>query len=163
MEAFVALDVETTGLDAGRDSIIEIAAVKFKGSRIENQWESLINPNRHIPEFITTLTGIDDAMVRQAPRLPGIKEVAQQDRDGGARRRAPERIGEEQNEHHESGELAIVPPIEGAIHVPAVDVPEVVGRLPYSGRSKFRLVTLGVFSREVDIEQCTPCQSAGRA
>ena len=73
MEAFVALDVETTGLDAGRDSIIEIAAVKFKGSRIENQWESLINPNRHIPEFITTLTGIDDAMVRPAPH---IREVA---------------------------------------------------------------------------------------
>src|SRR5512135_1337369 len=74
MESFVALDVETTGLDSSRDSIIEIAAVKFNGNRIEDQWESLVNPNRHIPEFITTLTGIDDAMVRPAPRL---REVAQ--------------------------------------------------------------------------------------
>ncbi len=73
MESFVALDVETTGLDASRDSIIEIAAVKFNGNRIEDQWESLVNPNRHIPEFITTLTGIDDAMVRPAPH---IREVA---------------------------------------------------------------------------------------
>ncbi len=67
MHSIVAIDIETTGLDENRDSIIEIAAVKFKGSRIEDEWSSLINPNRHIPEFITGLTGIDDAMVRQAP------------------------------------------------------------------------------------------------
>lgn len=73
MESFVALDVETTGLDPTRDSIIEMAAVKFNGNRIEDQWESLVNPNRHIPEFITTLTGIDDAMVRPAPH---IREIA---------------------------------------------------------------------------------------
>jgi DNA polymerase-3 subunit epsilon/ATP-dependent DNA helicase DinG len=75
MEAFVALDVETTGLDSGRDSVIEVAAVKFKGNRIEDEWSSLINPNRRIPDFITTLTGIDDAMVREAPR---IRDVAQE-------------------------------------------------------------------------------------
>ncbi len=73
MESFIALDIETTGLDAGRDSILEIAAVQFKGSRVEDEWSSLINPNRHVPEFITTLTGIDDAMLRQAPR---IREIA---------------------------------------------------------------------------------------
>ncbi len=72
MHSIVAIDIETTGLDENRDSIIEIATVKFKGSRIEDEWSSLINPNRHIPEFITGLTGIDDAMVRQAPRLRDI-------------------------------------------------------------------------------------------
>ena len=72
MHSIVAIDIETTGLDENRDSIIEIAAVKFKGSRIEDEWSSLVNPNRHIPEFITGLTGIDDAMVRQAPRLREI-------------------------------------------------------------------------------------------
>jgi predicted DnaQ family exonuclease/DinG family helicase len=74
MKSFVALDIETTGLESSRDSIIEIAAVKFKGNRIEDEWSSLINPNRHIPEFITTLTGIDDAMVRQAPRIRDITQ-----------------------------------------------------------------------------------------
>ena len=73
MDSVVAIDIETTGLDAERDAIIEIAAVKFKGSRVEEEWSSLINPNRHVPEFITSLTGIDDAMLREAPRF---REVA---------------------------------------------------------------------------------------
>ncbi len=72
MESFVAIDIETTGLDQNRDAIIEIAAVKSKGGRVEDEWSSLINPNRHVPDFITTLTGIDDAMLRQAPRLRDI-------------------------------------------------------------------------------------------
>ncbi len=72
MESFVALDIETTGLDPSRDSIIEIGAVKFRGNRIEAEWSSLINPNRHIPDFITTLTGIDDAMLRGAPRIRDV-------------------------------------------------------------------------------------------
>ncbi len=73
MESIVAIDIETTGLDENRDAIIEIGAVKFKGSRVEDEWSSLVNPNRHIPEFITGLTGIDDAMVRQAP---GMRDIA---------------------------------------------------------------------------------------
>ena len=70
MTSFVALDIETTGLDANRDAIIEIGAVKFNERRVENEWSTLVNPGRHIPDFITGLTGIDDAMVRQAPKHP---------------------------------------------------------------------------------------------
>ena len=72
MELIVAIDIETTGLDENREAIIEIAAVKFKGNRIEDEWSSLINPNRHVPEFITGLTGIDDAMLRQAPHIRDV-------------------------------------------------------------------------------------------
>ncbi|HUH95753.1 MAG TPA: helicase C-terminal domain-containing protein [Anaerolineales bacterium] len=72
MNYIVAIDIETTGLDNEREAITEIGAVKFKGNRVEDEWSSLINPNRHIPEFITGLTGIDDAMVRQAPRLRDV-------------------------------------------------------------------------------------------
>ncbi|MBK7319713.1 3'-5' exonuclease [Candidatus Villigracilis affinis] len=72
MTTIVSLDIETTGLDENREAIIEIAAVKFNGRRIENEFNTLINPGKHIPEFITGLTGIDDAMVRQAPRLRDI-------------------------------------------------------------------------------------------
>ena len=75
MHSIVAIDIETTGLDENRDAVIEIAAIKFKGARIEEEWSSLINPNRHIPEFITGLTGIDDAMVRQAPRLRDVSRI----------------------------------------------------------------------------------------
>lgn len=75
MDSIVAIDIETTGLDANREAVIEIGAIKFKGHRIEDEWSSLINPNRHVPEFITGLTGIDDAMLRQAPSL---REVARE-------------------------------------------------------------------------------------
>lgn len=68
MTSIVAIDIETTGLDGDRDAIIEIAAVKFKGHRVEDEFSTLINPGRKIPPFITGLTGIDDAMVSAAPR-----------------------------------------------------------------------------------------------
>jgi ATP-dependent DNA helicase DinG len=69
MTSIVSIDIESTGLDENRDAIIEIAAVKFNGRRIENEFSTLINPGKHIPDFITGLTGIDDKMVREAPRL----------------------------------------------------------------------------------------------
>lgn len=72
MTVIVSLDIETTGLDESRESIIEIAAVKFNSRRVEDEFSTLINPGKHIPDFITGLTGIDDAMVRQAPRLRDI-------------------------------------------------------------------------------------------
>lgn len=74
MQSIIAIDIETTGLNADRDAIIEIGAVKFKGHRVEAEWSSLINPNRHIPEFITGLTGINDAEVRNAPRIADVLE-----------------------------------------------------------------------------------------
>ena len=72
MTIIVSLDIETTGLDENREAIIEIAAVKFNGRRIEDEFSTLINPGKAIPDFITGLTGIDNAMVRQAPRLRDI-------------------------------------------------------------------------------------------
>lgn len=69
MHSYVAVDIETTGLDPERDAIIEIGAVKFSGSRVEAEWSSLVNPGRHVPEFITALTHIDDAMLRGAPAV----------------------------------------------------------------------------------------------
>ncbi len=72
MTSIVSIDIETTGLDENREAIIEVAAVKFNGRRIEDEFTTLINPGKAIPEFITGLTGIDNAMVRQAPRLLDI-------------------------------------------------------------------------------------------
>ncbi|MBL7162598.1 MAG: DNA polymerase III subunit epsilon [Anaerolineales bacterium] len=65
----VALDIETTGLNPESDSITEIGAVRFKGNRVEDEWHSLINPGQRIPSHITRLTGITDAMVRNAPNI----------------------------------------------------------------------------------------------
>ena len=72
MYPIVALDLETTGLDYKTDLIIEIGAVRFDGKRVDDEFTSLINPGKHIPEFITGLTGITDEMVRQAPHISEV-------------------------------------------------------------------------------------------
>jgi ATP-dependent DNA helicase DinG len=72
MTSIVSLDLETTGLDENREAIIEIGAVKFTNRRVEAEYTTLINPGKHIPDFITGLTGIDDSMVRNAPRLRDV-------------------------------------------------------------------------------------------
>ncbi len=69
MNSIVSLDIETTGLDPQSDAIIEIGACRFNGNRIEDEFSTLVNPRRHIPEFITQLTEINDEMVRQAPQI----------------------------------------------------------------------------------------------
>src|SRR5688572_31904131 len=74
MQSIVAIDIESTGLSEDRDAIIEIGAVKFKGHRVEDEWTSLINPGKHIPEFISGLTGISDVEVRNAPRYRDIAQ-----------------------------------------------------------------------------------------
>lgn len=72
MPSLIALDIETTGLDPQRDAVIEIAAVRFNGSRIEAEWDTLINPQRPIPPAITALTGINNDMVRNAPPIRAV-------------------------------------------------------------------------------------------
>ena len=66
---YVALDLETTGLDPQRDSILEIGAVKFRGDEVLDKFSSLVNPGRPVPPKITELTGITDEMVQNAPSL----------------------------------------------------------------------------------------------
>jgi ATP-dependent DNA helicase DinG len=68
----VAIDIETTGLDANKDAILEIAAVRFNGHRVEGEWNKLINPGRPVPALITQLTGITNEMVRNAPPVRAV-------------------------------------------------------------------------------------------
>ena len=80
METIVALDIETTGLDPDKEAVIEIGAVRFKGHRVEAEFNTLIHPGRRIPPFITQLTGITDQMILQSPSiqevLPGLSSFA---------------------------------------------------------------------------------------
>ena len=79
----VALDIETTGLDPQKDAIIEIGAIRFRGSRIEGEYHTLLHPGRSIPRNVVDLTGITDAMVARAPRaiekLPELEEFVGDD------------------------------------------------------------------------------------
>ena len=73
MPEFVALDIETTGLDPQREAILEIGAVRFNGRRVEQEWSTLVNPGRRVPTFITQLTGISNQMVAQAPPISDVR------------------------------------------------------------------------------------------
>lgn len=75
LPCYVLLDLETTGGNAVRDHITEIAAVRFENGVEVARWSTLVNPGVHISGFIEQLTGISNALVANAP---GFDEVAQQ-------------------------------------------------------------------------------------
>lgn len=66
---FVAIDLETTGLDPGRDGIVALAAIPFVGAqaRPEAGYTCVVNPGRPIPPEAQAVHGIGDAAVRDAP------------------------------------------------------------------------------------------------
>lgn len=64
---FTVVDVETTGLSARNERIIEIALVRVENLKIVEKFSSLINPQRPIPSFISILTGITNSDVKNAP------------------------------------------------------------------------------------------------
>ncbi|HWV25500.1 MAG TPA: exonuclease domain-containing protein [Thermomicrobiales bacterium] len=72
LDEFVALDVETTGLKPNRQRIIEIAAVRYRHGQVERSFETFLNPERGIPEFITRLTTITNEHVREAPTFAQV-------------------------------------------------------------------------------------------
>lgn len=69
---YSVVDIETTGGLKGGNRITEIGIVKVQHGKVIDTWTSLVNPERHIPGFITSLTGISDSMVRNAPVFADI-------------------------------------------------------------------------------------------
>lgn len=73
----VAFDIETTGLEADREDIVEIAGNKFTFARKEGKlvtvdvagFQSLVKPTKLIPEDAVRIHGITNAMVETAPEL----------------------------------------------------------------------------------------------
>jgi DNA polymerase-3 subunit epsilon len=66
---FAIVDIETTGGSPVTDKITEIAIIMHDGRKITDEFVTLINPERNIPYHITSLTGITNEMVADAPRF----------------------------------------------------------------------------------------------
>lgn len=69
---YVALDLETTGLDPRFDDIIECAAIKVSNGEVVDRYESLVNPGYEIDGFITNLTGITNEMLSTARSIVDV-------------------------------------------------------------------------------------------
>ena len=73
MGPFIFLDTETTGIDPSRNSLIEVACIRWNNGLIEDRYETLIKPPVAIPQEIFILTGINDGLVATAPRFAEVK------------------------------------------------------------------------------------------
>jgi len=71
-DEFVAFDIETTGLSALNDEIIEFGAVIFREGKAAETFSAFVDPGRPIPPEITRLTGISTDMVRGQGALPEV-------------------------------------------------------------------------------------------
>ena len=69
---YVVYDVETTGLSAVYDRIIELAGVKVKNGEIIDRFESFANPHHPLSQTTIQLTGITDEMVQDAPEIEDV-------------------------------------------------------------------------------------------
>ena len=72
---YAIVDIETTGGFAASHGITEISVWIHDGYKVVKHFETLINPQQSIPRYITVLTGIDDAMVKDAPYFDDIAET----------------------------------------------------------------------------------------
>lgn len=72
---YAVIDIETTGGNAARERITEIAIFVHDGKQIVREFQSLVNPECNVPPFITRLTGISNEMLVDAPKF---YEIARQ-------------------------------------------------------------------------------------
>ncbi|MBC9797768.1 exonuclease domain-containing protein [Sinomicrobium weinanense] len=66
---YAILDIETTGGQYNEEGITEIAIYKYDGHKVTDRFISLVNPEREIQPFVVNLTGINNNMLRSAPKF----------------------------------------------------------------------------------------------
>lgn len=69
---YIVLDFETTGMRAGADKIIKIIAMRFINHQEQDVFESLVNPQRHVPAEVIQRTGLTNEMISSAPIMEEV-------------------------------------------------------------------------------------------
>ena len=71
-DTFVCVDCETTGLESDTDRIIEVAAARFTLGGVMETFETLIDPEREIPEETQKIHHISNEMVQGKPKIQEV-------------------------------------------------------------------------------------------
>ena len=80
--AIAFIDLETTGTAPTGDRVTEIGIVRVEDGVLAEEWSTLVNPGMPIPEEIQALTGITNAMVRDAPSFADIRREVHERLEG---------------------------------------------------------------------------------
>lgn len=72
-KSLAIVDVETTGMSARHNRVIEIAIIRIEENKIADTFTTFVNPEVHIPSFITHITGITNTDVTDAPVFAKVK------------------------------------------------------------------------------------------
>ena len=75
LDTYIALDLETTGLNPQEAEIIAIGAVKVENDEITDRFHAYVKPRMGIPDESARLTGITDNDVQKAPRIESVLET----------------------------------------------------------------------------------------
>ena len=78
----VFVDIETTGGSYRNSRVLEVAAIRYEQGKIVKEFSTLLNPNTYIPPSITTLTGISEQDIVDAPSFEDIADELLEVLDG---------------------------------------------------------------------------------
>ena len=70
----VFVDIETTGGSYRNSRVLEVAAIRYESGEVVQEFSTLINPETYIPSSITSLTGITEADIIDAPKFEDIAD-----------------------------------------------------------------------------------------
>ena len=84
LKDYTVVDLETTGMSASYNKILEISAIKVRNGKEVDTFSTLINPHEKIPPFISYLTGITNPLVENegielGEALEGFDDFLQDD------------------------------------------------------------------------------------
>lgn len=69
---YIVLDFETTGMRAGADKIISVVAIRYENHQEQDLFESVVNPQRHIPLEVIQKTGLTDEVIGNSPIMEEV-------------------------------------------------------------------------------------------